>query len=176
MGILRCSRFVSFAEDLFPTIRGRVFWQMVWPSTLTRKWRSESRPGHDYLHRQVLKHNRPDITLVHKDTQKWTLVDIAVPADQKIIRTEEEKVEKYQDLAFEIRRIHGASKGAVIPIVIGALGSISKRVKTWYDKLVVLNSLEVTSLSAILLTAHLLRKVLRLWTAGSGWDIINCTQ
>ena len=31
---------------------------------------------------KVLKHNRPDITLVHKDTQKWTLIDIAVPADQ----------------------------------------------------------------------------------------------
>ena len=36
--------------------------------------------------------NRPDITPVHKDTQKWTLIDIAVPADQNIIRTEEEKV------------------------------------------------------------------------------------
>ena len=84
---------------------------------------------------KVLKHNRPDITLVHKDTQDWTLIDIAVPADQNIIRTEEEKVEKYQDLAFEIRRIHGASKVTVIPIVIGALGSISKRAKTWYDKL-----------------------------------------
>ena len=52
---------------------------------------------------KVLKHNRPDVTLVHKDTQKWTLIDIAVPADQTIIRTEEEKVEKYQELAFEIR-------------------------------------------------------------------------
>ena len=79
---------------------------------------------------KVLKHNRPDITLVHKDTQDWTLIDIALPADQNIIRTEEEKVEKYQDLAFEIRRIHGASKVTVIPIVIGALGSISKRAKT----------------------------------------------
>jgi len=45
---------------------------------------------------KVLKRNRPDITLVHKDTQKWTLIDIAVPADQNIIRTEEEKVEKYK--------------------------------------------------------------------------------
>ena len=44
-------------------------------------------------------------------------------------------MEKYQDLAFEIRRIHGAKKVTVIPIVIGALGSISKRAKTWYDKL-----------------------------------------
>ena len=55
-------------------------------------------------------------------------------------------MEKYQDLAFEIRRIHGASKVTVIPIVIGALGSISKRAKTWYDKLgLYLNLLEVYS-------------------------------
>ena len=109
---------------------------------------------------KVLKHNRPDITLVHKDTQDWTLIDIAVPADQNIIRTEEEKVEKYQDLAFEIRRIHGASKVTVIPIVIGALGSISKRAKTWYDKLGVPEFIGSVQLSAILGTAHLLRKVL----------------
>ena len=73
---------------------------------------------------KVLKLHRPDDTLAHNDTQKWTLVDIAVPADQNITRVEEEKVEKYQELAFEIRRIHGASKVTIIPIVIGALGSI----------------------------------------------------
>ena len=66
-----------------------------------------------------------DIALVHKNTQKWTLNDIAAPADQNIVRTEEEKVEEYQDLAFEIRRIHEASKVTIIPIVIGALGSVS---------------------------------------------------
>ena len=40
---------------------------------------------------KVLKHNRPDITLVHKDRQKWTLTDTAARADQNITRTEEEK-------------------------------------------------------------------------------------
>ena len=79
---------------------------------------------------KLLKHNRPDVTLVHKDTQKWTLIDIAVPADQNITRTE-----KYRELAFEIRRIHGSSKVIIIPIVIGALGSISKGAKTRFDKL-----------------------------------------
>ena len=82
-----------------------------------------------------LKHNRPDITLGYKETQKWTLIDIAVPADQNIVRTEEEKVERYQDLAFEIKRIFGASKMTVKLIVIGALGTISKNAKTWYGKL-----------------------------------------
>ena len=109
---------------------------------------------------KVLKHDRPDITLVHKDTQKWTLIDIAVPADQNITRTEEEKVEKYQELAFEIRRIHGASNVTIIPIVIGALGSISKGAKTWFGKLDVSDFLRSVQLSAILVTAHLLRTVL----------------
>jgi len=40
---------------------------------------------------KVLKHDWPDITVVHKDTQ----IDIAVPGDQNITRTEEGKVEKY---------------------------------------------------------------------------------
>ena len=92
---------------------------------------------------KVLKNNRPDITLVHKDTQKWTLIDIAVSADQNITRTEEEKVEKYQELAFEIRRIHGASNVTIIPIVIGALVSISKGAMIWFGKLMYLTSLEV---------------------------------
>ena len=85
-----------------------------------------------------------------------------MPADQSITRTEEEKVEKYQELhvAFEIRRIHGASKVTIIPIVIGALGSISKGAKTWFGKLDVPAFLGSVQLSAILGTAHLLRKVL----------------
>ena len=60
---------------------------------------------------------------MHKDTQKWTVIDIAVPADQNIIRTDEEKVARYQDLhvAFEIRRTYGALKVTVMPIVTGAL-------------------------------------------------------
>ena len=48
-----------------------------------------------------LNHNRPDITLVRKDTQEWTLINIAVPADQNIISTEEGNVDRYQDLVFQ---------------------------------------------------------------------------
>ena len=110
-------------------------------------------------------HNRPDITLVQKDTQEWTLIDIAVPADQNIINTEEEKVDRYQDLAFEIKRIHRASKVTVIPIITGALGTISKNAKSWHEKLKILDIVGSAQLSAILGTAHILRKccVSELW-------------
>ncbi|XP_037776983.1 uncharacterized protein LOC119573955 [Penaeus monodon] len=107
-----------------------------------------------------LNHNRPDITRLRKDTQEWTLIDIAVPADQNIINTEEEKVAKYQKLAFEIKRIHRASKVTVIPVVIGALGTISKNAKTWHGKLDIPDIVGSAQLSEILGTAHLLRKVL----------------
>ena len=107
-----------------------------------------------------LNHNRPDITLVQKDTQEWTLIDIAVPADQNIINTEEEKVDRYQDLAFEIKRIHRASKVTVVPIVIGALGTISKNAKSWHEKLKIPDIVGSAQLSAILGTAHILWKVL----------------
>ena len=63
-----------------------------------------------------LNHNRPDITVVRKDTQEWTLIDIAVPADKNIINTEEGKVDRHSDLAFETKRIHRALKMTVIPI------------------------------------------------------------
>lgn len=57
---------------------------------------------------KVLQNNRPDITLPHKDTQEWSLTDIAVAADQSIIRTRKENVEKYHELKFQMRRIRGA--------------------------------------------------------------------
>ena len=60
-----------------------------------------------------LKHNRPDVSLVHKDTQEWTLIDIVMPADQNILTTEEER---YQELAFKVKRIERAPKVEVLPI------------------------------------------------------------
>ena len=47
------------------------------------------------------KHNRQDITVLHKDTQEWTHIDKAVPVDQNVLTVEEEKVERYQDFARE---------------------------------------------------------------------------
>ena len=51
-----------------------------------------------------LKHNRPVTAVVHKDTQERIIIDIAVPEDQNIFTTDEEKVEKYQHLALEIKK------------------------------------------------------------------------
>ena len=74
----------------------------------------------------TVAHNRPDIILIQKETQKWTIIDIAVPSDFNVVGTEDWKVEKYQYLAFEVKRIHHVET-AVPPVVIGALGTVPRR-------------------------------------------------
>ena len=53
------------------------------------------------------------------------LVDIEVPGDTRVDEKEQEKVDKYQDLAAEIERLWKV-EARVIPIVIGTLRFISR--------------------------------------------------
>ena len=62
---------------------------------------------------------------------------------------EGEKIEKYQDLKREIGRLWGIRHLEVVPVVVGALGVVSKRLDAWLEKL-----------GALLGTARILRKVL----------------
>ena len=43
----------------------------------------------------IVAHNRPDNILVENSKPKWTIIEIAVPADFNVVRTEDWKVEKY---------------------------------------------------------------------------------
>ena len=50
----------------------------------------------------------------------------SVPMDKNVVRKEDEKVEKYQLLAQEIRKMHKVNT-EIIPILIGTLGTAPKR-------------------------------------------------
>ena len=52
-------------------------------------------------------------------------MDFAVPADHRVKLKEGEKKEKYLDLARELKKLWNM-KVTVIPIVIGALGTVTK--------------------------------------------------
>ena len=45
-----------------------------------------------------------------------------------LVKRENWKVEKYQDLAFEVKRIHRVET-AILPVVIGALGTVPKLIR-----------------------------------------------
>ena len=86
-------------------------------------------------------------------------MDIAVPGDSKVLQKETEKYEKYQDLANEIKRIWKSMK-KVVPVVVGVLGSESKKLAGHLEQLGIKDRTRTMQKSALLGSAHILRKVL----------------
>ncbi|MEL6846822.1 MAG: hypothetical protein AAFP02_26760, partial [Bacteroidota bacterium] len=83
---------------------------------------------------RVIQAHRPDITLVDKCKNKVSLIDVAVPWDSRVEDKEREKKEKYQDLRLELRRLWDMPV-EIVPIVIGALGTIPKALRRNMDEL-----------------------------------------
>jgi hypothetical protein len=112
---------------------------------------------------RVIQARRPDIVLIDGDRNAVTIIDIAVPADTNISEKEKEKVEKYQDLKMEIKRLWKKKTVKVVPIVVGALGSVPHGLK---KNLLELNlkDCECKKLqkAALLGTARILRKAMAL--------------
>ena len=100
---------------------------------------------------------RPDIVVKAKDKDK--IIDIAVPGNARVEDKEKENVEKYQDLARELRRLWETSVN-VIPVVVRALGAVAKLEE--YQGMIEIQQKEVDRIqfSALLGTATILRKVL----------------
>ena len=83
----------------------------------------------------VIEARRPDIIVIYKKEHKGIIIDIAVPADANVMEKEKEKVEKYQDLRREIARLWKLKRIEVVPVVIGALGSVTKEFNKWIGKI-----------------------------------------
>ena len=74
---------------------------------------------------RTIEARRADRILIDKIIEECKIIDVAVPGDTKVGKKEEEKIEKYRDLAIEIGRIW-KKRANTVPIVIGALETISK--------------------------------------------------
>ena len=74
---------------------------------------------------RTIPNNIPDIII--RDNEKGTcmLIDVAISGDRNVIKKEAEKILKYKDLTIEIQRLWNV-KTKVIPVIIGATGTISK--------------------------------------------------
>ena len=58
---------------------------------------------------KVLEHSRPDIVVLEKDQRIWKIIDVACPFDTRIIEKEREKVDRYQDLKWELKESGNAT-------------------------------------------------------------------
>ena len=90
------------------------------------------------------------------------IVDFAVPDEHRIKLKEYEKKYKYQDLAREWKKLWNMQV-TIIPIVIGAFGTVTKGLLKGLEDLEVCGLVETTQTTALLRTARILRRVLETW-------------
>ena len=83
----------------------------------------------------IIKARRPDIVVDKKESNKAIIVDITSPRDHRVYEKKSKKVEKYQDLKREIWKLWDIRRVEVVPVVVGALGAVNKRVDTWLGTL-----------------------------------------
>ena len=108
----------------------------------------------------IIEARRPDIVIVEKEEKVCKIIDIVIQGDSRVAEKEREKVEKYQDLKQEISRIWSIKKVEVIPVVVGALGTITKNLDKWIEKIGIKIKTEHLQKTAILGSARILREVL----------------
>lgn len=108
---------------------------------------------------KFIEARRPDIILVKKKAKECVTIDIVVPGDVRAKIKEEEKIDKYQDLARDISRLWGMST-TVRQIIIDALGTITDQLTPFLSMLGVTLSFETIQKSALLGTGHILRRML----------------
>jgi hypothetical protein len=108
---------------------------------------------------RTIPNNQPDIVI--RDNEKGTcmLIDVAVPGDRNVIQKEAEKILKYKDLTIEIQRMWSV-KTRVIPVIIGVTRTISKLFRKYVSTVPGNHKVKELQKTAILGTAHILRKVL----------------
>jgi len=87
------------------------------------------------------------------------LIDVANSEDRNVIKKEAEKILKYKDLIIKIQCMWNV-KPKVIPVIIGATGTISKLFRKYVSNIPGNQEVKELQKTAILGTAHILREVL----------------
>jgi len=87
------------------------------------------------------------------------LIDVAISGDRNLTKKETEKILKYKDLTIVIQLMWNV-KIRVIPVIIGATGTISKSFRKYVNNIPGNHEVKELQKTAILGTAHILRKVL----------------
>ena len=106
-----------------------------------------------------IDHNKPDIMLKNKKEKTCQIIDVACPFDTRVKQKEEEKLDHYNELKkYQILKMW--KKVAIIPVVIGALGVVSKRFNSYIAALDFDPGVQPLQKACLIGTARIVRKVL----------------
>ena len=74
------------------------------------------------------------MVVIDRDESMWYIVDFLISMDHHVKEKEEENIDKYMDLAAEVRRQFWM-KTVIVPIVLGALGTVPTKLSELLKKL-----------------------------------------
>ena len=108
---------------------------------------------------RTIPNKKPDIIIRDNNNGTCMLIDVAISGDRNVIKKEAEKILKYKDLTIGIQSMWKV-KTWVTPVIIGATGTISKSFRKYINSIPGNHEVKELQKTAILGTAHILRKVL----------------
>ena len=102
---------------------------------------------------------QPDLIINNKKMRTCKIVNFAVPADHRVKLKENEKKDKYLDLVRELKKLWNR-KVTIIPVVIDALGTVTKGLLKGLEDLEIRGQMETIQTTTLLRTVRILRRIL----------------
>ena len=110
----------------------------------------------------LISARRPDLIIINKNKLTCKIVDSPVPVVYRIQLKECEKKDNYLDLARKLEKLWNMLV-TIIPIVIGAFGTVTKGLLKGLEDLEVGGRVETIQTTTLLRTARIMRRVLETW-------------
>ena len=83
----------------------------------------------------MIEARRPDIVVVDQVKKETMMIKKAIPGDTSVCGKEQEKIEKCNLLEDKIAKLWQMKKVVVIPIVVGALETITTKFEMYIESL-----------------------------------------
>ena len=101
-----------------------------------------------------IEYNKPDIVILDTIERKCLISEVACPLEIRLKGKEKEKIESYQYLKQELKRIWKLRWVTVVPVIIGAWGTVSKDIEKWLATIGVTCRLESLHIAKSVLTGY----------------------
>jgi hypothetical protein len=108
---------------------------------------------------RTIPNNKPGITIHNHEKGTCVSTDVAISGDRNLIKKEAKKILSIMTLTTEIQHMWNV-KTKVIPIIIGATGTISKSFTQYLSNISGKHNIKELQKTAILGTAYTLQKQL----------------